>query len=633
MIDRLRSPGMVWLAAAVLAACFGIPAMAADGEKPAQRPIDRMVGERVGDFTLNDAITGKPVRLYGFAGKRAVVLVFTGVECPVGNLYMPRLRELHETFKDRGVAFIAINSNESETAEQVAAHAREFDLPFPVLLDPTGRVARQFEVERTCEALVIDGRAALRYRGAIDDQYGYGVAKSAPEHHYLATAIDAARAEAKLEVTATSVAGCPIELAASEPRRPLPRVRAAAEEIVAALQEIDPEIDTSTLGPVNYSEHVAPILQERCQSCHREGEVAPFALLTYDDAKRRSGGILEVLDAHRMPPWHADPRYGQFANDRRLSAKERATLIAWVEQDMPRGDAAREPSPRTWPEGWSIGAPDVVFEMPKPFTVKAEGTLPYQRFRVKTNFTEDKWVQALEPRPGDRAVVHHIVIYLIAPGTKVRDLDDLEHLAAYAPGDLPTRLPDGVAKRIPAGSELVFEMHYTPIGKVRVDQSSLGIVFAKEPPKHRAVTMAIPNMRFRIAPGDPNSAVRSSKALDGDLQVAGFLPHMHLRGKDFKYTAKYADGSEEILLSVPRYDFAWQSYYWLREPKTLPKGTKVVCEAHFDNSTNNPALTEKDTQEEVRWGEQTWEEMMIGFMDVLLPNPGAASGASEATGG
>jgi hypothetical protein len=396
-------------------------------------------------------------------------------------------------------------------------------------------------------------------------------------------------------------------------------VRPPASEAIEALKQVDPEVDPDTLGEVNFAQHVAPILQNRCESCHRPNEVAPFSLISYEDAKRRSAGILEVLESHRMPPWHADPRYGHFANDRRLTSQERATLLAWIEQKMPRGDSTCDPAPKAWPQGWSIGTPDLVLQMPEPYTVKPDGTVPYQVFTVKTGFTEDRWVQAIEPRPGDRSVVHHIVIYLKEAGKKIRDVDDLEHLAAYAPGDLPTRLPEGIAKRIPAGSELVFQLHYTPNGKATVDQSSLGIVFAKAPPKFRAVTMAIPNMRFRIKPGDGNALVRSNRKFDDELRIVGFLPHMHLRGKDFKYTAKYEDGHEEILLSVPRYDFAWQSYYWLAEPKVLPKGTKVLCEAHFDNSKNNPALTERDTQEEVTWGEQTWEEMMIGFLEVIVP--------------
>ncbi len=617
MFDRSGAVrGAQWVLAGVIVAGL---ARADDDARQAPAQIDRGVGAGVADFSLPDAVTGKPVALHDLTGKKAVVVVFTGVDCPVGNLYMPRLRELHEKYKDQGVAFVTINANTSERAEAIAAHAKEYALPFPALADTDGRVAKTLDVQRTCETLLLDTEANLRYRGAIDDQYGYGTRKDRAVHNYLADALDAILAGKEPETKASSVVGCPLDLASTTARRPLPRVRPAADAIVEALKSTDPDLDTATLGPVNYAQHIAPILQNRCQSCHRPGEVGPFSLLTYEDAQRRAGGILEVLETRRMPPWHADPRYGHFANDRRLSAKERATLLAWIDQDMPRGDAACEPPAKTWPEGWTIGTPDVVFRVPRPFTVRADGELPYQRFRVKTGFTEDRWVRAIEPRPGDRSVVHHIVIYLLKPGTKLRDMDDLEHLAAYAPGDLPTRLPEGVAKLIPANSELIFEMHYTPMGKLRIDESTVGMVFAKEPPKHRAVTMAIPNGKFRIQPGDANAEVKSKRTLDSDVRIMGFLPHMHLRGKDFKYTAHYPDGTEEILLSVPRYDFAWQSYYWLAEPKVMPKGTEIRCVAHFDNSPSNPALSEKDIQEEVTWGEQTREEMMIGYLDVLTP--------------
>ncbi len=629
-----RNAGRLATLAALIGGVFAGAASARDDEEKAGRPIDRMVGERVANFALTDVATGKRVALYGFYGKKAVVLVFTGVDCPVGNLYMPRLVELNEKYKDQGVVFLAINANASETDEQLQAHAKEYGLAFPVLKDKTGRVAQQLEAERTCEVLVLDGVAKLRYRGAIDDQYGYGTRKDEPTKHHLAEALDALLAGKPVETTATTVVGCPIEKVEQKPSSAA-RVRPAPDEVVDALNELDPPVDPDSIGPVNYAEHVAPILQNRCQSCHRPNEVGPFTLLSYADAKRRAAGIAEVVEDLRMPPWHADPRFGHFANDRRLSARERATLLAWVEQGAPEGDPEKEPEARAWSEGWSIGTPDVVFQMPKPYTVKPDGALPYQRFRVKTGFTEPRWVQAIEPRPGNRAVVHHVIVYLIQKDDQGK-VSDMEHLAAYAPGDLPSRFPEGSAKLIPADAELVFELHYTPIGKVAVDQTSVGMIFAKEPPKYRVITQAIPNMKFKIPPGAGNEEVASKYDFPRDAQILGFLPHMHLRGKDFKYTATYPDGRAEVLLSVPQYDFNWQSYYWLAEPKAMPKGTVIDCLAHFDNSENNRALTKADTEEEVRWGEQTWEEMMIGYIDYLVPaeaEPAKAASARPARSG
>lgn len=603
------------------------PAPTAAAQPRSERPLDRQLGERIPDFRLVDATTGKDVSLYRFYGKKAVVIVFTGVDCPVGNLYMPRLVTLQNKYKDQGVALLTINANASETAEQVAAHAREYGLNFPVLKDHTGRVTQLLQAERTCEALVLDGSARLRYRGAIDDQYGYGVRRDEPTAHFLTDALDALLAGQAVATASTAVIGCPIERPLAPTAAQAARIRPIPTALREAQDALDPPVDPDSIGPVNYAEHVAPIVQAKCQSCHRPGEVGPFALLTYTDLKRRADGISEVVSERRMPPWHADPRHGTFVNDRRLSARERATLIAWVDQGTPEGDPTKAPAPRTWPEGWRIGTPDVVFTMPKPHTVRAEGALPYQRFRVPTNFTEDRWVQALEPRPSERSVVHHIIIYLRDPA-RGGGFDDLEHLAAYAPGDLPSVFPPGTAKRIPAGSELVFELHYTPIGKPVVDQSSVGLIFAKEPPKYRAITQPIPNLQFVIEPGDSNREVRSKLTLDREVKLLALFPHMHLRGKDFQFTVTYPDGRTDTLLSVPQYDFAWQSIYWLTNPLTLPKGTRIDCLAHFDNSASNAALTEADTRERVRWGEQTWDEMMIGYIDYLVPVPAAGTASN-----
>jgi peroxiredoxin/mono/diheme cytochrome c family protein len=582
--------------------------------------LSRGIGRRAADFTLTDVATGQPVRLYGFAGKKAAVLVFTGTNCPVGNKYMPRLAELNRQFAPRGVVFLAINSNDSETTEAIAAHAREYGLEFPVLKDPGQRVADALEAERTCEALVLDGEAVIRYRGAIDDQYGTGgSSRPAPRKSYLVEALQAVLEGREVETTATSVDGCPIERApkVATGRAPLRRVRSPSAEQAALRDEIEgplPEV-----GPVTYAGEVAAILQNRCQSCHRPGQVGPFALLTYEDAKRWAASIEEVVADRRMPPWHADPRHGRFANDRHLSPRERATLLAWVEQGAPLGDAAKGPPARSFPEGWTIGTPDQVFELPKDYVVKAEGVLNYQRFRVPTNFEKDVWVQAAEARPGDRSVVHHIIVYVDDHrGDRLRRQRPM-HLCGYAPGDMPSVYPSGVAKRIPAGSDLIFEMHYTPNGKIRVDRSSVGLIFAKEPVTRQAITRGIANQRLRIPALDPNFEVRSAFTFKEDSILLSFMPHMHLRGKDFLYTAVFPDGRRETLLSVPAYDFGWQSYYILQEPRKLPAGTRIECVAHYDNSPDNPA--NPDPNREVGWGEQTWDEMMIGYVDYVVDRP------------
>ena len=617
-----------YVVSAVVGACAAVPARA-DGP-PAKgpgsesaAPLKRMVGRNLANFTLKDASTGKSVSLYGFRGQHAVVLAFLGTDCPVGNLYAPRLAEIAKEFGSKKVTVLGINSNAHETAEQAAEAAKEHGITFPVLKDEGNVVADMAMVERTCEVIVLDGLATIRYRGAIDDQYGVGTRKDAPAHNYLRDALNEVLTGGRVEVSATPVVGCLLDRVEPKPARAVAgnasRVRAAAPEIIAAIKEQGEEV--VKVGRVTYAEDVAPIVAAKCQMCHRPGEVGPFPLLGYDDVKKHSAMIREVVDDRRMPPWHADPRYGHFKNDRRLSPKERAVFLAWVEQGAPLGDAAKLPPPRTFPEGWGIGTPDLVFEIPEPFTVPAQGAVDYIRHRVPTNFKEDTWVQAAEARPGDRKIVHHIIVYVNDRKMFRSDLKGAAdaHLCGYAPGDMPSVYPEGSAKLVPAGSELIFEIHYTPDGKSRTDRSKVGLVLAKGPVTHRAHTLGIAQGRFEIPPGADNHAVKSRLVVPADAHLLSFMPHMHLRGKSFEYTATFPDGRKEKLLSVPAYDFGWQTYYTLAEPMALPKGTVIDCLAHFDNSDKNPA--NPDPTAAVRWGKQTWEEMMIGYIDYVDDAP------------
>jgi hypothetical protein len=392
-----------------------------------------------------------------------------------------------------------------------------------------------------------------------------------------------------------------------------PRIRPAAPALVAAFEEVEGK-EPVEVGRVTYAADVAKIVQDRCQSCHRAGQIAPFPLLSYDDARRHAAMIAEVVEDRRMPPWHADPRHGRFRNDRHLTPRERETLLAWVEQGAPLGDPAALPPPRTFPDGWQIGTPDVVFELPEPHTVAAQGTLPYVNKRVPTHFQEDMWIQAAEAQPGDRAVVHHILVFVDDhSGQRRQGLGG--QLCGFAPGDMPAVFAPGIAKKVPAGSDLVFQLHYTPVGTVRTDRSRVGLIFAKQPVEHLAITRGIAQRRFIIPPGAPNHPVTSSFTFASDAHLLSLLPHMHLRGKSFEYTATYPDGSREVLLSVPAFDFGWQTSYVLETPRAMPKGTRIDCMAHYDNSAENPA--NPDPKRAVLWGDQTFEEMMIGYIDYI----------------
>jgi len=586
------------------------------GHRP--RFLDRGPGQVVPDFAIRDARTGQLHRLSEHRG-RVVAIIFTGTNCPIGELYMPRLSDLARVLEMRDVDFLAINSNASESIEDVAEHARRSRLTIPVLKDPNNRVADQLLAERTCEALVIDRRGRLRYRGAIDDQYGPGTRRDGPEHNYLVDAIESVLAGREVSPATTHVVGCPIErtMPRKEPGSPAKRVSNATT--TSASPAAASAESRALVHQVTYAADVAPILHARCSSCHRPGQVAPFSLLTYDHARRWSASIAEVIADGRMPPWHADRRYGHFANDRSLSTRERSLLAAWIEQGIPAGDLSKAPEPPRYSPGWSIGTPDVVYEMPEPFLVPAEGTLPLQHFRLPTHFEQDVWIQAAEIRPSDRAVVHHIFVYMETPARAKNKPREKVFLAAYTPGDVPSIFPAGVAKKIALGSDLSFEVHYTPIGEARFDRFSVGLILSKQPPRHQAITKGIPEHNLRIPPGARDHVERSAWTPTRDIQILSFMPHMHLRGKSFTYTAEYPDGSTEILLSVPNYDFNWQSVYRLSEPKRLPKGTTIQCEARYDNSAENPA--NPDPKREVTWGEQTWDEMLIGYLDYIVDEP------------
>jgi hypothetical protein len=403
---------------------------------------------------------------------------------------------------------------------------------------------------------------------------------------------------------------------------------------------------------VTFYKDVLPVLAKNCQSCHRAGEAGPMSFMSYDSTRPWAKAIKTAVLTKKMPPWFADPHYGNFANDRRMAQSEIDTLVAWADAGAKAGNASDAPPPARFTDGWGIPNPDVVIEMPQQFEIPASGTIDYQYIVIPTNFTEDKYVQFAEARPGDRERVHHIIAFIREPGSpwlkdakpgipfvpakEVREQAEKDKqqgeqaqrrrddgggfggdfLAGYAPGAPPQSLRPGQAKLVKAGSDLVLQMHYTANGKAGVDKSRIGLVFAKEHPTQRILTLAAANNKFAIPPGDPNYEVDSKIQLQQETTLTNLLPHMHFRGKDFEYRAVYPSGEKEVLLRVPKYDFNWQLWYVLDKPKVLPAGTVIECTAHFDNSPNNPA--NPDPTKTVKFGEQTWDEMMIGFFDVAV---------------
>jgi len=502
---------------------------------------------------------------------KVLVVAFSGRDCPVSKLYKPRLDKLAKEYSPRGVRFLTVSS---------------VDKAFVALFGP----------ERSTETFVLDAKAVLRYRGAVDDQYGIGYVKDATSKTYLVDAVEALLAGKAPPVPATEAPGCAVE----KPVSSASPGKAASSKIT-------------------FHKDVEPIFQKRCVDCHRPGEIGPFSLLKYDKAKASAKQIKEVVVQRRMPPWHADPKHGEWKNDRRLTDKEVDTIAGWVDAGAPQGDAKDAPAAPKFIDGWQIGTPDAVYTIPRKERVPAEGTIPYRNLFVPTGLKEDKWVQAVEVRPSARSVVHHVLAFVVYPLNRLKEqpkLDGLNgYVGIYVPGEGPTAFPEGTGKYVPAGATVVFQIHYTATGEAAEDQTQIGFIWAKKRPAGEVVTMSASNTAIRIPAGAGDHPQEASFTFSHDAKLLSLLPHMHVRGKAFKYVAISPDGKEEVLLDVPRYDFNWQTCYRLKEPKALKRGTTIRAFARFDNSKDNPF--NPDPTKGVRWGQQTWEEMLVGYMDYV----------------
>ena len=580
---------LVGVAGLVLIACIRLPeAGAADPPAP--------VGAKIADFTRLDATSGKPWSFVEHTrDAKATVVVFLNTCCPVCNAYGVTLAQLHKQYAREGVVFLGVNSHGPDTAAEIADNAKELGLPFPVLKDEGTSLADKFAVERAPTAFVLDASRTVRYAGRINDQFAPGAHKNSASTRELGAAIDAVLEGREVKTPSAPAVGCKL----TRPRAPVAATNA-----------------------VTYHKDIVPIVQDRCQECHRSGEAGPFALTSYKQARGWADMIREVVSDGTMPPWHADAPLGHFQNDRRLSPDQKKTLLSWLDAGCPEGDPKDAPPAKIFVSGWRLDRePDQVLKMTKPIEVPASSFLGlgmrYEYVPAGPEFTEDKWITGVEVRPDYRAVVHHIIVFILPP-RKERQRLDLDNfgsymLAAYVPGDAPVVFPEGMARKIAKGSQLLFEMHYTPNGKPGVDQSMVGLVYAKGPPRHEIKAKAIKNDKFVIPAGAANHEVKSSFTPGKKITILSFTPHMHVRGKAFRFEAEAADKTTELLLNVPRYDFNWQARYLPNQPKVLPAGSTIRCTGWFDNSPTNPV--NPDPKARVRWGQQTWDEMMIGFVD------------------
>jgi thiol-disulfide isomerase/thioredoxin len=537
------------------------------------------VGDRVGKLKFTD-IRYLPRTLDDFGTKKAYVLVFINTSCPLAERYLPTLRAIEQDYRDQEVQLVAVNAAEEDSVVAMATQAVGHDAEFPFVKDPGAAAARALGVRRTPEAVVLDADKRLRYRGRIDDQYRLGGVRKEPTRRDLRDAIDAVLAGRPVANPETEVDGCPITF---------PQPRKAKE--------------------LTYAEHVAPVLSKHCWECHKSGGSAPFSLTSYKAASARADALAEVVADQRMPPWFARHDFGPFVNRRGLSDEERQTVIDWARSGAAAGDLAKAPAAPVAAEGeWLIGTPDLVLKSSE-LELPAEGDIPYKYVVLPHVFTEDTWIQAAQILPGNARVLHHANM---AFANLAEGVNESNFVTGYVPGGEPMNLDDGLAFRIPAGSVLALQIHFVATGKPEKCRVSVGLRYPRAVVQKRLRHMQLADTRFAIPPGAPAHKVSAARVLDCDAVGVGMFAHMHLRGKDMTFTARLPDGKSETLLVIPNYSFSWQlPYRWEPGKKQWPKGTRLECVAHFDNSPFNPY--NPNPRATVRFGQQTHQEMMYGF--------------------
>lgn len=558
-------------------------------------PGEHGIGRFIADYNLADP-TGVSGQLHQDTAAELTVVAFTSTSCPISRKYLPTLVGLHSDFASRGVRFILVNSVATDRPEDMQAAATRFGSKIEYVFDRDSGFAGHIGATTTTDVFVLDHSYTVLYHGAIDDQYGFGYSIDAPRHNYLRDALQAALERRSIPVSATAAPGCLLEQQ--------PAATQAAE--------------------ITWHHQISRLLQRHCVECHREGGVGPFRLDTFEDAVAHAPMIREVVNRGSMPPWFAADAQptSPWMNDRSLAAAEKQQLLAWLDGNTPVGDPRQSPAPRSFPDGWLIGKPDAVFEFAQPVPVKATGTMPYQNILIDTHLDQDHWVQAIEVRPGNPSVVHHVLVFIQGTDEPDGPRDDAAderggYWGIYVPGNSTLVYPDGYAKRIPKGARLRFQMHYTPNGTATEDSTRIGLVYAKKKPLHEVRVAGIVNRGFRIPAGaDHHPVVGSIKNLPRDVQVLAFLPHMHLRGKAARYEL-ISDGESRTLLDIPNYDFNWQLLYRYAEPLTVRAGETLQFTAWYDNSSGNPA--NPDPTREVRWGPQTFDEMHLGYVEYVVP--------------
>jgi hypothetical protein len=590
------------LLAAAVVSCIADCVIGEDGATSVDAAVfaTPKIGDKIGPISFSD-IRFLPRSLEELASKqdavqkRAFVLVFTSTTCPLVQRYLPRLKELDEEFRDQGIQLVAVNVSPSDTVFDMATQAVEFDVPFPFVKDLDGNCAVACGVKRTPEVVVIDAEHRLRYRGRIDNSHRLGGTSAGPVTSELRDAIVSLLAGREIATTETPVDGCLITNRAS----------------------------AKPADKITYNDQIAPLVTQHCQGCHRPGTAAPFSLMDYDDVAANAEMIAEVIHQQRMPPWYASAKYGQFTNARTMPSAQRQLLIDWVRSGSPRGDGPGESpaegleteasalDPDPWAGlVWRMGEPDLILEVPFAYEVPADGYVDYKYAMLPQIFTHDTWLEAVEIQPSNARVVHHANLGHLPLG---RTGMYSKLITGYVPGVGPMVLDHGVAAKIPAGSALAMQIHITTTGKPEKVRLRVGFRYPRATVEKELHYFQLNNVDFAIPPYASHHPVSRDETLVDDVTLVGFFAHMHVRGKDMTFRAFPPQRDPVTLLMIPNYNFDWQLPYHLPPGQVrLPVGTRLECLAHFDNSTFNPY--NPDPSATVRDGQQTFQEMMYGFV-------------------
>jgi peroxiredoxin/mono/diheme cytochrome c family protein len=593
-----------------------VGSLALAGGKPARQSQTARVkiGAPTGAISFRD-VSGQQYTLAALPDRNAVLFLFLSTQCPISNGYTSRLLELQKEYSGRGVAIFGVNSNRNESLAAVTRQAKERGYRFPMVKDVGGALAKRLGASVTPEAVLLDRSGVLRYRGRIDDQRDPRQVKSRD----LRSALEAVLSGQPVAQAETKPFGCAIR---------------ATARVVSA----NPK--------VTFTRDVAPILQQYCQGCHRPGEIGPFSLLTYEDASAWAELIKDYTGRHAMPPWKPADGYGEFRDERKLTDAQIRTLAEWSDEGAPRGNPKEMPPPRQFTEGWQLGKPDMVLDAGTSYEVAADGPDVYRNFVLDYVPDKDQWVKAVEVRPDQRAVVHHVIVYIDPLGRSLElDAKDpgpgytssgggvgffpAEFLGGWAPGNTPRFVAPGFGMKIPARAHLVLQVHYHKNGKLLHDRTRIGVHFATEPVQKQVRALPVLNTRLSIPPGEGWHEASASFRVPTDLTAYSVIPHMHLLGREMKVTATLPDGSAKPLVWIKDWDFNWQETYLFKEPVKLPKGSRIDLVAHYDNSTKNP-YNPNSPPKQVTWGEETTDEMCVAFLGITVDGEQlAAGGGSE----